>query len=131
MPDDFASRQLNDTGYAARQASEFLKRLWPDVGPTADRNVQPVTGKVTAQLRRRWGLNHILGDDGEKTRADHRHHAIDALVVACTHGGYTSKLSHYFEAESEYQRGRGAKPGRGDRAKALERHSRRRQARSR
>ncbi len=110
MPDDFASRQLNDTGYAARQASEFLKRLWPDVGPTADRTVQPVTGKVTAQLRRRWGLNHILGDDGEKTRADHRHHAIDALVVACTHGGYTSKLSHYFEAESEYQRGRGAKP---------------------
>ena len=69
MPDDFASRQLNDTGYAARQASEFLKRLWPDIGPTGDVHVQPVTGKVTAQLRRRWGLNHILAEDGEKTRA--------------------------------------------------------------
>ena len=57
MPDDFTSRQLNDTGYAARQASEFLKRLWPDIGPTGDIHVQPVTGKVTAQRRRRWGLN--------------------------------------------------------------------------
>jgi CRISPR-associated endonuclease Csn1 len=87
-----------------------LKRLWPDVGPTAKVFVQPVTGKVTAQLRRRWGLNHVLAEDGEKTRADHRHHAIDALVVACADGGYTQKLSRYFEAESEYQRGRGAKP---------------------
>ncbi len=110
MPDDFANRQLNDTGYAARQALEFLKRLWPDVGPSGDVNVQPVTGKVTAQLRRRWGLNKVLATDGEKTRADHRHHALDALVVACADGGYTQKLSHYFEAESEYKRGRGAKP---------------------
>lgn len=110
MPDDFASRQLNDTGYAARQASEFLKRLWPDIGPTGNVHVQPVTGKVTAQLRRRWGLNHILAENGEKTREDHRHHAIDALVVGCADGGYTQKLSRYFEAESDYQRGRGAKP---------------------
>ena len=110
MPDDFANRQLNDTGYAARQAMAFLKRLWPDVGSTAPVNVQAVTGKVTAQLRRRWGLNHILADDGEKTRDDHRHHAIDALVVACADGGYTQKLSHYLEAESDYERGRGVRP---------------------
>lgn len=110
MPDDFASRQLNDTGYAARQAAEFLKRLWPDVGPTGKVYVESVTGRVTAQLRRRWGLNHVLAEDGEKTRADHRHHALDALVVACADGGYTQKLSRYFEAESEYQRGKGRKP---------------------
>ena len=70
----------------------------------------PSPVKVTAQLRRRWGLNYILADDGEKTRADHRHHAIDALVVACADGGYTQKLSRYFESESDYRRGRGAKP---------------------
>jgi len=110
MPEDFASRQLNDTGYAARQAMEFLKRLWPDVGPSGKVYVQAVTGKVTAQLRRRWGLNHVLAADGEKTRADHRHHAIDALVVACADGGYTQKLARYFEADSDYRRGRGQKP---------------------
>lgn len=101
MPDDFTTRQLNDTGYAARQAVGFLKLLWPDAGPDAPVFVQAVTGRVTAQLRKVWGLNNILSDSGEKTRADHRHHAIDALVVACAHGGYTQKLSAYFKARKE------------------------------
>jgi CRISPR-associated endonuclease Csn1 len=99
MPDDFANRQLTDTSYAARQAVAFLKRLWPDEGPTARVTVQPVTGRVTAHLRKLWELNYILADDGEKTRADHRHHAIDALVVACTHPGMTQRLSAYFQDE--------------------------------
>lgn len=104
MPDDFASRQLNDTGYAARQAIAFLKRLWPDVGPNAPVHVQAVSGRVTAQLRRLWSLNNILSDDGEKTRADHRHHAIDALTVACAHGGYVKRLSDWFAAEERGER---------------------------
>lgn len=101
LPDDFASRQLNDTGYAARQAVDFLKRLWPDVGPKAPVNVQTVSGKVTAQLRKYWELNNILSDDGEKTRADHRHHAIDALAVACAHPGVTQKLSRYLQQKDD------------------------------
>ncbi len=97
MPDDFASRQLNDTGYAARQAVAYLKMLWPDRGPNAPIKVQAVSGRVTAQLRRLWGLNNILANDGEKTRADHRHHAVDALVVACCHPGMTQRLSRYWQ----------------------------------
>lgn len=101
MPDDFAARQLNDTGYAARQAVGLLRKLWPDTGPSAPVTVQAVNGKVTAQLRKRWGLNNILSDDGEKTRADHRHHAVDALAVACAHGGYAQKLAAYFKDERQ------------------------------
>jgi len=101
LPDDFKSRQLNDTGFAARQAVAFLKRLWPDVGINAPVTVQPVTGRITAQLRRLWGLNNILSDDGEKTRADHRHHAIDALVVACAYPGMTQKLSNYWQTRDD------------------------------
>lgn len=97
IPEDFASRQLNDTGYAAREALTSLKRLWPDLGPEAPVRVQAVTGRVTAYLRRLWGLNNILSDDGEKTRADHRHHAIDALAVACTHPGMSQRLSRYWQ----------------------------------
>jgi len=97
MPADFAARQLVDTGYAARLATAQLKRLWPNVGPEAPVTVQPVTGRVTAQLRKLWGLNNILSDDGEKTRADHRHHAVDALAVACTHPGITQILSRYWQ----------------------------------
>ncbi len=98
IPDDFAARQLNDTGYAAREAVAFLKRLWPDLGPQAPVTVQAVSGRVTAQLRKLWNLNNILDGDGEKTRSDHRHHAIDALVVACAHPGMTQRLSNYWQA---------------------------------
>ncbi len=110
LEEGFAARQLNDTGYAARQARAMLQRLWPDEGPTTKVNVQPVSGRVTAQLRKLWGLNHILGDDGEKNRADHRHHAIDALVVACAHGGYANKLSRYLQEHDAFRRGHGRKP---------------------
>ena len=98
IPDGFAERQLNDTGYAAREAVAFLKRLWPDRGPQAPVTVQAVSGRVTAQLRKLWNLGKILDRDGEKTRADHRHHAIDALVVACAHPGMTQRLSNYWQA---------------------------------
>jgi CRISPR-associated endonuclease Csn1 len=101
LDDEFKSRQLNDTGYAARQAIAFLKRLWPDAGPEAPVTVQAVTGRVTAQLRRLWELNNILSNDGEKTRADHRHHAIDALVVACTDPGVTNRLSRYWQQRDD------------------------------
>ena len=97
MPDDFAARQLVDTSYAARQVLAQLKRLWPDIGPEAPVHVEAVTGRVTAQLRKLWGLNNILAEGGEKTRADHRHHAIDALVIACTHPGVTQRLSRYWQ----------------------------------
>lgn len=107
MPEGFTSRQLVDTGYAAREAVAMLKRLWPDVGPTAPVRVEPVTGRVTAQLRRLWGLNNVLAEDGEKTRADHRHHAIDALTVACTHPGMTNRLSRYWQLKDE---GQGERP---------------------
>lgn len=105
LDDEFKQRQLNDTGYAARETLAFLKRLWPDVGPEAPVTVEAVTGRVTAQLRRLWELNNILSDDGEKTRADHRHHAIDALVVACTHQGLTKRLSDHWQLKDEDARG--------------------------
>ena len=95
IPDDFSERQLNDTGYAAREAVAYLKQLWPDQETKV--RVQAVSGRVTAHLRRLWGLNRILGDTGEKNRADHRHHAVDALTVACTHPGMTQKLSRYWQ----------------------------------
>ncbi len=110
LPDDFSARQLNDTGYAARQALAFLQRLWPDVGPHAPVKVQAVTGRVTAQLRKLWELNNILADNGEKTRADHRHHAVDALTVACVHPGMTNRLSRYWQAKDDPRAARPSLP---------------------
>ena len=101
IPDDFAARQLNDTGYAAREAVAYLKKLWPDQGPEAPVTVFAVSGRVTGHLRRLWRLNNILADGGEKTRANHCHHAIDALTVACCHPGMTQKLSRYWQEEDD------------------------------
>lgn len=101
LDDGFRQRQLNDTSYAAKQIVASLKRLWPDVGPEAPVTVQAVTGRVTAQLRRRWCLDDILSDEAKKTRADHRHHAIDALVVACTHPGVTKALADYWKQKDD------------------------------
>ncbi|MCX7020654.1 MAG: type II CRISPR RNA-guided endonuclease Cas9 [bacterium] len=71
-------RQLNDTRYISRQVHEYLRLLGVPV--------QCTRGQVTAELRYCWGLNTILSDDGsnEKNRTDHRHHAIDAAVIALT-----------------------------------------------
>ncbi|GAB0114943.1 type II CRISPR RNA-guided endonuclease Cas9 [Acidisoma sp. C75] len=98
IPADFAARQLTDTGYAARQAVGFLKMLFPDLGQAGEVRVATLSGRVTSRLRHNWGLNGILSDSGDKTRADHRHHAIDALVVALAHPGYTQRLSRWFQA---------------------------------
>lgn len=100
IPEDFTARQLNDTGYAAREAVAYLKQLWPGQGSEGSKaKVEAVSGRVTAHLRRLWGLKNILGntDTGKKSRDDHRHHAVDALTVACTHPGMTEKLSRYWQ----------------------------------
>ena len=46
-------------------------------------NVWSINGQLTAKLRSKWGLNELLSEDSSKNRADHRHHAVDAFVVAC------------------------------------------------
>ncbi|MBN2410879.1 type II CRISPR RNA-guided endonuclease Cas9 [candidate division KSB1 bacterium] len=75
LSEEFFHRQLNDTAYISRAAAAYLKTVFP--------KVHIVKGGATAKLRYFWGLNSILSGDIEvKTRDDHRHHAVDALVVA-------------------------------------------------
>jgi CRISPR-associated endonuclease Csn1 len=76
--DDFVERQLRDTTYIARSVKEYLECLGvPVVCPR---------GGMTKDLRHWWGLNNILDPEkkGKKNRADHRHHAVDAIVIALT-----------------------------------------------
>lgn len=96
VPDGFSSRHLNDTRYLATEAGKYLGCLYNDAvpdGPTPLR-VFVVTGGLTAMMRGLWGLNTLAGGPAnEKERIDHRHHAIDALVVALTRQAHTQKLS--------------------------------------
>jgi len=91
---ELCSRLLNDTRYAARAAAEYLGRLYGGQSDAGHRRrIQVATGQVTAFLRREWGLNAILGDGDEKSRDDHRHHAVDALCVALTDAGIVQALA--------------------------------------
>lgn len=83
--DDFINNQLTDTAYLSRQVLAYVQLL----GSAVDVSVSK--GVLTAWLRRRWGLNPLLGG-GEKNRADHRHHAVDAAVIACVNRSLYQKL---------------------------------------
>lgn len=119
IPSDFLERQLRLTQYISRQAMAILQQ--------GIRRVSASEGGVTARLRSLWGYDDILhtlnldrydsmgetecvSREGETTeklrikdwskRKDHRHHAIDALVVASTRQGYIQRLNRV-SSESE------------------------------
>lgn len=85
--DDFTSKQLNDTRYICKEAKAYLTQICSKV------IVAP--GQMTAVLRYKWGLNSILNEANIKNRDDHRHHAIDALVMACSKPSYLQELSKW------------------------------------
>ncbi len=76
--DDLLARMLNDTRYMSRVA---MKYMWYVCGKN---NVWTVNGKHTGLLRKKWGLDKAWGETDVKERSDHRHHAIDAFVIALT-----------------------------------------------
>jgi len=74
----FRNSQLTDTAYIAKEMTKHLQAVCKDV--------QTTQGAITGMLRRLWRLNALLNATGEneKDRNDHRHHALDAIVIACT-----------------------------------------------
>lgn len=81
------ARMMADTRYMSRIAREYL------CFAAHPSQVFGIQGQLTAKLREHWGLNSILCDEHEKDRTDHRHHAVDAFVVACTNRGILQKYS--------------------------------------
>jgi CRISPR-associated endonuclease Csn1 len=79
------SRELNDTRYICREVVKYLKQICS--------NVTGTRGKITAELRYRWGLI--------KDREDHRHHAFDAAVVAVTEPKHLRELGQSKYAEGD------------------------------
>ncbi|MBS1731359.1 MAG: hypothetical protein JSS67_11400 [Bacteroidetes bacterium] len=112
VPEDFVERQMNDTKYISRTVAQLLRPV--AIGTESDDGIVYTSGKITSDLKHEWGLNKlwkailkprferletILGEQlilpsetkqddyffaKDYKRIDHRHHALDALVVACT-----------------------------------------------
>lgn len=88
----FVDRQLRSTQYLSRIAREYASKLFPlEEDGVRRTHVWVVTGALTFNLRRKWGLN--LGDHNRKNRDDHRHHALDAAVIGVTDRSLVQRLS--------------------------------------
>lgn len=110
IPTDFLERHLRLTQYIAREAQSILAQ--------GIRTVSPTSGGITAILRHLWGYDKVLHElnleryrsmgetevveyDGQSKerikdwskRKDHRHHALDALIVACTQKEYIQRIN--------------------------------------
>lgn len=112
---DFIDRQLRESQYIAKKAKEMLQSICY--------NVYTTSGSVTDFIRHLWGWDEVLHTlnfnrykaagltemverdvNGEKVeverikewskRMDHRHHAIDALTIACTKQGYIQRINN-------------------------------------
>jgi CRISPR-associated endonuclease Csn1 len=111
--DKFVSRQLNDTAYISRLVRQYLECLVAD----RHRDILCTKGQLTGELRHSWGLDTILRDlpdspawredpslanAGKKDRSDHRHHAIDAIVVALTDRSRLQRLAREESAHAPW-----------------------------
>lgn len=103
----FISRQLTDNAYLSKMALRYLKAV-----VEKDTNVWAVTGGMTKLLRDKWDIDSILKrkiDDKEiahfnlkdeqigtykKNRYDHRHHALDACVIALIDRNMVQEISN-------------------------------------
>lgn len=105
IPEDFAARQLNDTRYISRLAADYVGLLFGGrIDDKSRLRVQVSAGRTTAYLRDEWNLNSILSDGGSKDRSDHRHHAVDAVVIALTDPGSVQLLSRAAASAEEMGR---------------------------
>jgi CRISPR-associated endonuclease Csn1 len=112
IPDNFINRDLGNTQYIAKKATQLLKEIVRTVGTT--------TGSITSRLREDWQLVDIMKElnfekykalglieqktnrHGQTTsiiknwtkRNDHRHHAMDAITVAFTKPSYIQYLNN-------------------------------------
>ncbi len=136
IPEDFISRQLNDTRYITKLIKSLLSNIVREENEQAEtaKRVISLPGQITSRLKYDWGLadkwhqiilprferlNQItdrtdftyenkngvmvpkipedMPGKVNKKRIDHRHHALDALVIAATtrnHINYINALNN-------------------------------------
>lgn len=112
IPDGFIDRDLRNSQYIAKKAKQILEEVV--------RNVNTTTGSITNHLRSDWQLVNVMkelnlpkyeklglveiinGKNGNSEkqiidwtkRNDHRHHAVDALIVAFTSYAHVQYLNY-------------------------------------
>lgn len=133
IPEDFISRQLNDSRYISKVVKGLLSSIVREEGEeeAISKNVIVCTGGVTDRLKKDWGVNDVwnkiiisrfqrlneltgstqftthttnghevpcipleLQKGFNKKRIDHRHHAMDAIIIACANRNIVNYLNN-------------------------------------
>lgn len=90
----FKERNLTDTKYITTAVMNMVRKnlkFAPYMDEKKKKRVYAVNGAITYYLRKRWGLM-------QKDRSTDRHHAMDAVVVACCTDGMIQKISKNVQA---------------------------------
>ena len=106
--EDFKERNLQDTKTASRFLMNYIRdhlEFAPFSSGKSDsemkqgrKHVTAVNGQMTAELRKHWGIRKVRADGDQ-------HHAVDALVIACTTDGMIRRASTYWKyRERRYQK---------------------------
>ena len=133
IPEEFITRQLNDSRYISKVVKGLLSNIVREDGEeeAISKNIIVCTGGVTDRLKKDWGINdvwnkiilsrflrlnemmntnqfttqtangHIVPSmplefqkGFNKKRIDHRHHAMDAIVIACANKNIVNYLNN-------------------------------------
>lgn len=85
---EFIDRNLNDTRYASRFFMNYVNACLQLKDPEDQAGVVSVNGALTSFLRVRWGLL-------KKRSESDRHHALDAVVIACCTRAMNKRIAEY------------------------------------
>lgn len=133
IPEEFITRQLNDSRYISKVVKSLLSNIVREKGEeeAISKNVIPCTGGITDRLKKDWGINDVwnkiilsrfqrlnelthtnkftaksvgnheiptmpleLQKGFNKKRIDHRHHAMDAIIIACANRNIINYLNN-------------------------------------
>lgn len=93
VPEGFARRQGAGIGLISRYAGLYLKSLFHDPANPDKRQIYIVKGPITAEFRKMWGVQE---EYEKKSRDNHAHHCIDAIVIACIGKAEYDRLAFYY-----------------------------------
>lgn len=89
----FKAKNLNDTRYISHFLCNFIEEYMFLKGKGKKR-VFASKGRITAFLRQHWGIK-------KSRELNNRHHAIDAIIVACSTASMLQKITTYFQRKQE------------------------------
>nr|WP_300692051.1 type II CRISPR RNA-guided endonuclease Cas9 [Helicobacter sp. UBA3407] len=101
----FIARNINDTVYIARLASQWTNHCLKFenlsenevsiAGEKGSKNhLEVISGQLTSMLRHYWGL-------GNKDRNNHLHHAVDAVILAYTNNAMIKAFANFRKNQEE------------------------------